>query len=45
MFSRARSLSSPLINGRWELLYTTSASILSKDKPPALRPCGPIYQV
>lgn len=38
------SLASPLINGRWELQYTTSASILGRSKPPFLRPIGPIYQ-
>jgi hypothetical protein len=37
-------LASPLINGKWELLYTTSASILGKGKPAFLRPLGPIYQ-
>eukprot|EP00904_Undaria_pinnatifida_P011081 jgi/Undpi1/7102/HiC_scaffold_22.g09576.m1 len=39
-----KSLACPLINGRWELLYTTSRSILATDKPAALRPYGPIYQ-
>ncbi|CAM9580179.1 unnamed protein product [Pylaiella littoralis] len=39
-----KSLSSPLINGRWELLYTTSESINGKSKPPYLQPSGPIYQ-
>ncbi|CAM9656531.1 unnamed protein product [Ectocarpus sp. 8 AP-2014] len=38
-----KSLSSPLVNGRWELVYTTSMSILSK-KNPVMRPSGPIYQ-
>lgn len=38
------SLSSPLINGRWELQYTTSDSILGRSKPPFLRPIGPIFQ-
>lgn len=38
------TLSSPLINARWKLLYTTSASILGTSKPPFLRPQGPIYQ-
>jgi hypothetical protein len=38
-------LASPLINGQWELLYTTSASILGKTKPGFLRPSGPIYQI
>eukprot|EP00670_Eutreptiella_braarudii_P001868 CAMPEP_0174300200 /NCGR_PEP_ID=MMETSP0809-20121228/58328_1 /TAXON_ID=73025 ORGANISM="Eutreptiella gymnastica-like, Strain CCMP1594" /NCGR_SAMPLE_ID=MMETSP0809 /ASSEMBLY_ACC=CAM_ASM_000658 /LENGTH=1067 /DNA_ID=CAMNT_0015405747 /DNA_START=33 /DNA_END=3236 /DNA_ORIENTATION=+ len=37
-------LASPLISGKWELLYTTSESILGKDKPEPLRPKGPIYQ-
>ena len=39
-----KSLSSPLINGKWKLLYTTSQSILSKSRPAPLRPNGPIYQ-
>ena len=38
-------LSSPLINGGWELLYTTSSSILGLSKPPFLRPSGMIIQV
>ena len=38
------SLASPLINGKWQLLYTTSQSILSKKRPALLRPNGPIYQ-
>ena len=38
------ALSSPLINAKWRLLYTTSASILGTSKPPFLRPAGPIYQ-
>lgn len=38
-------LASPLLNGRWKLLYTTSASILGTSRPPFLRPAGPIYQV
>lgn len=37
-------LASPLINGKWELLYTTSDSILGRKKPAFLRPSGPIYQ-
>ncbi len=41
----AKPLSSPLINGRWELIYTTSSSILGKNKLPFLRPVGPIYQL
>lgn len=36
--------SSPLISGKWELLYTTSESILGADKPEPLQPKGPIYQ-
>ena len=35
-------LASPLINGRWQLAYTTSASILGVGKK--LKPIGPIYQ-
>jgi hypothetical protein len=37
-------LASPLINAKWQLLYTTSASILGTSRPPLLRPQGPIYQ-
>lgn len=32
------------LNGKWELRYTTSASILGTSKPALLRPSGPIYQ-
>jgi hypothetical protein len=39
------SLASPLLNGRWRLLYTTSASILGTSRPAAFRPRGPIYQL
>lgn len=39
------SLSAPEVNGKWELLYTTSDSILGASKPPPLRPWGPIYQL
>ncbi|CAM9326966.1 unnamed protein product [Ectocarpus fasciculatus] len=38
-----KSLSSPVVNGRWELMYTTSTNILSKGNP-VMRPSGPIYQ-
>ncbi|BDA47932.1 probable plastid-lipid-associated protein 4, chloroplastic [Coccomyxa sp. Obi] len=37
-------LASPLLSAKWELKYTTSASILGTNKPPFLRPQGPIYQ-
>jgi len=30
--------------GKWELIYTTSGSILGTGRPPFLRPIGPIYQ-
>lgn len=40
-----KSLASDLANGSWELLYTTSESILGKSKPFFLRPIGPIYQL
>ncbi len=30
--------------GKWELIYTTSGSILGTSRPPFLRPIGPIYQ-
>lgn len=36
-------LASPLLSGRWELLYTTSRSILQLDKKRS-KPEGPIYQ-
>ena len=35
-------LASPLLNGRWQLAYTTSASILGVGKK--LKPVGPIFQ-
>lgn len=38
-------LASPALNGKWRLLYTTSASILGTGRPAFLRPSGPIYQV
>ncbi|CAM9560774.1 unnamed protein product, partial [Chrysoparadoxa australica] len=37
-------LKSPLINARWELLYTTSQSINGKSSPAIIRSIGPIYQ-
>eukprot|EP00899_Mesostigma_viride_P006431 jgi/Mesvir1/1578/Mv14547-RA.1 len=37
-----KTVTSPLLNGKWELLYTTSGSILGRKNP--LRPRGPIYQ-
>lgn len=40
-----KPLASDLLSGQWELLYTTSASILGTDKPAFLRPLGPIYQI
>ena len=40
-----RPLASELVNGQWELLYTTSESILGASRPAFLRPWGPIYQV
>jgi hypothetical protein len=40
----ARALSCDLLNGEWELLYTTSASIIGANKPWPFRPLGPIYQ-
>jgi hypothetical protein len=38
------SLAAPCINGEWELVYTTSASILGTNKPAFLRPSGRIFQ-
>jgi hypothetical protein len=35
-----RSLSAAAINGRWELIYTTSVSILGSNRPFFLRPQG-----
>uniref|UniRef100_A0A0D6R7R5 Plastid lipid-associated protein/fibrillin conserved domain-containing protein n=1 Tax=Araucaria cunninghamii TaxID=56994 RepID=A0A0D6R7R5_ARACU len=37
-------LKSALLNGKWELLYTTSETILKRQRPKILRPSGPIYQ-
>ena len=34
------ALTSPLVNGKWELIYTTSVSILGSNRPPFLRPLG-----
>uniref|UniRef100_A0A0D9VXZ1 Plastid lipid-associated protein/fibrillin conserved domain-containing protein n=1 Tax=Leersia perrieri TaxID=77586 RepID=A0A0D9VXZ1_9ORYZ len=38
------TLKSDLLNGKWELLYTTSESILQPKRPKLLRPFGTIYQ-
>ncbi|XP_011092369.1 probable plastid-lipid-associated protein 4, chloroplastic isoform X1 [Sesamum indicum] len=37
-------LNSNLLNGKWELLYTTSKSILQTERPKFLRPNGKIFQ-
>ncbi|XP_010246490.1 PREDICTED: probable plastid-lipid-associated protein 4, chloroplastic isoform X2 [Nelumbo nucifera] len=37
-------LKSNLLSGKWELLYTTSKSILKAQRPKFLRPNGKIYQ-
>ncbi|KAG6484094.1 probable plastid-lipid-associated protein 4, chloroplastic isoform X1 [Zingiber officinale] len=37
-------LKSDLLNGKWELIYTTSRSILKVQRPKFLRPNGKIYQ-
>ncbi|GLJ46583.1 hypothetical protein SUGI_0981720 [Cryptomeria japonica] len=37
-------LMSNLLNGKWELLYTTSETILKRQRPKFLRPNGKIYQ-
>ncbi|WOK97695.1 putative plastid-lipid-associated protein 4, chloroplastic [Canna indica] len=37
-------LKSDLLNGKWELIYTTSRSILQVQRPKFLRPNGKIYQ-
>jgi hypothetical protein len=38
------ALKSELLNGEWELLYTTSKSILGATRTWPFRPLGPIYQ-
>jgi hypothetical protein len=38
------SLAAKEINGKWRLVYTTSESILGRNRPPFARPLGPIYQ-
>ncbi|KAI7840793.1 hypothetical protein COHA_005497 [Chlorella ohadii] len=40
-----KPLASDLLSGQWELLYTTSGSILGANRPALLRPTGPTYQV
>ncbi|KAL5789830.1 hypothetical protein ACOSQ2_004718 [Xanthoceras sorbifolium] len=37
-------LKSNLLNGKWELIYTTSESILQTKRPKFLRPNGKIFQ-
>lgn len=37
-------LQSELLNGKWELIYTTSKSVLQTQRPKFLRPNGKIYQ-
>ncbi|XP_041014001.1 probable plastid-lipid-associated protein 4, chloroplastic [Juglans microcarpa x Juglans regia] len=37
-------LKSNLLNGKWELIYTTSQSVLQTQRPKFLRPNGKIYQ-
>lgn len=39
-----KPLKSSVINTKWELVYTTSDSILGKTRPAAFRAKGPIYQ-
>jgi hypothetical protein len=41
---RKNALETEEINGKWELMYTTSASILGLTKPKIFQPSGPIYQ-
>eukprot|EP00250_Pteridium_aquilinum_P018597 c24132_g2_i1 orf=52-786(+) len=38
------TVTSPLINGKWELLYTTSEFILKKQRPRFFRSMGPMFQ-
>jgi len=40
-----KPLESPLLNGQWKLLYTTSQTILGTNRPGLVRPRGPIYQI
>ncbi|KAJ3672936.1 hypothetical protein LUZ60_006310 [Juncus effusus] len=44
VFAIKEPLKSDLINGKWELIYTTSRSILATQRPKFLRPNGKIYQ-
>jgi len=37
-------IKSPLLNGKWELAYTTSKYVLGYGRPEITRPTGPIYQ-
>ncbi|KAJ9174615.1 hypothetical protein P3X46_013243 [Hevea brasiliensis] len=37
-------LKSKLLNGKWELIFTTSQSVLQTKRPKLLRPNGKIYQ-
>ncbi|XP_048128688.1 probable plastid-lipid-associated protein 4, chloroplastic isoform X2 [Rhodamnia argentea] len=37
-------LQSEMLNGKWELIYTTSKSVLQTERPKFLRPNGKIYQ-
>ncbi|XP_047976481.1 probable plastid-lipid-associated protein 4, chloroplastic [Salvia hispanica] len=37
-------LKSNLLNGKWELFYTTSKSVIQSERPKILRPNGKIYQ-
>ncbi|XP_030459205.1 probable plastid-lipid-associated protein 4, chloroplastic isoform X2 [Syzygium oleosum] len=37
-------LQSDMLNGKWELIYTTSKSVLQTQRPKFLRPNGKIYQ-
>lgn len=41
----AKPIKSDLINGKWELLYTTNTYILGGKRPAILRPNGAFYQV
>ncbi|KAJ3672937.1 hypothetical protein LUZ60_006311 [Juncus effusus] len=44
VFAMKEPLKSDLLNGKWELIYTTSRSILATQRPKFLRPNGKIYQ-
>eukprot|EP00245_Coleochaete_scutata_P015085 TRINITY_DN65_c0_g5_i1.p1 TRINITY_DN65_c0_g5~~TRINITY_DN65_c0_g5_i1.p1 ORF type:complete len:279 (+),score=53.62 TRINITY_DN65_c0_g5_i1:50-838(+) len=38
------ALKSPLLNGKWEMVYTTSEAVLATKRPKLLRPSGKMFQ-